>query len=324
MRIEMSRVIRVAAATLIAASAGGASQAVAQTAVQPCSNVAYRGFDSRLIVEAVSRVPIGSDQVTGFEVSNGRPIVAFERRLVGIDGDRQAALPSIDRIDALAVDATGRLFVQQGSRLRRVASDKLETVRAVAAGTRLHNSGQALFVESESSGTASRLTVRTVDDRGALPPFHFDGAGATVVSWNSVGLAAVAGDSLFAWVPGAKQMTRLRTDKGLKEARDVVLIARDAAVVALPHALVVVTARGSTVLALARARLGWTGAELFVLDESFGVIWKLTGVERLGSAAGDRQFASALMKGVVAENDVRFLEAARLMGCEGARALRRR
>jgi len=324
MRGQKSEVIRVAAIALMAATACGASQMLAQTAVAPCSNVAYRGFDSRLTVEAVSRVSIGSDRVTAFEVSNGRPIVAFERRLVGVDGDRQVALPSIDRIDALAVDAAGRLFVQQGSQLRRAASDKLETVRAVAAGTRLHNSGHALFVESESRGTATRLTVRTADDRGALPPFHLDGAAATVVSWNSVGLAAIAGDSLLTWVPGAKQMTRLRTDKGLKEARDVVLIAPDAAVVGLPHALVVVSPRGATVLALARARARWTGAELFVLDESFGVIWRVAGVDRLGSAAGDRQYASGLMKGVVSEGDVRFAEAARLVGCEGARGLRRR
>jgi hypothetical protein len=304
-----------------------ATQAVAQAPASACSTVAYRGFDSRLQVEAVGRVVTQGERITGFEMSNGRPVVAFERRLVAIDGERQFVMPSIDVIETLAVDAEGGLWIQQGGRLRRVAKEKLETVRPLSAAVRLYNSGHTLFLESETQGNATRLTVRTADERGALPPFHIEGGTAVAVSFSTLGIAAVVGDSLLAWSPGAKNVTTLRRDSGLRFARDVALIAPQRAVIALPNTLALITDRGATILAFLKARVRWSNGALYVLDEQWGLIWKLTGIEQIGTPGADKAHATKLLKQLpqgASETDVNFLEAARLVGCEGARGMRKK
>jgi hypothetical protein len=324
----MTTLRSVHAAVLLAVTICAGSEALlAQAPAAACSSVAYRGFDSRLEVEALGRVATQGERVTGFEVSNGRPVVSFERRLVALDGERQLALPSIDAIDAIAVDAEGELWIQQGTRLRRVAKDKLETVRAVAASTRIHNSGHALFLESESRGEATRLTIRTADDRGALPPFHIQGGKAATVSWNPVGVAAVVADSLLTWTAGSKNVNALRNDRGFRAANDVTLIAPNRAVIALPNTLALVTDRGATVLALIRARVRWSNGALYVFDENWGVIWKIAALDRIGAAGADNAHAATLLRALppaALESHVNFLEAARLVGCEGARALRKK
>jgi hypothetical protein len=314
-----------AGAVLVMMCATG--EAGAQTSSTVCSSVAYRGFDSRLRVEAVGRVQIQGEPVRGFEVADGRPVIAFERRLVAIDRDQLLVLPSIDRIDGLAVDADGGVWVQQATRLRRATKEKLEVVRTVAEGVRVHNSGHKLFLESETQGDATRLTIRTGDDRGALSPFHIDGGTPSAVSWNTVGAAAAVGDSLLTWTSAAKSISRLRTDAGLRNANDVALIAPDRVVVALQQTLALVAGRRATILALMKARVRWSGGALYVFEETSGVVWKLTGIESIGTADADKAHATKLLRELPAagaESHVNFQEAARLVGCEGVKALRKR
>lgn len=298
----------------------------AQAAPTECSSVAYRGFDSRLRVELIGRVTAG-ERVTGFEVSKGRPVVAFERRIVALDGGQQLVLPSIDAIESVAVDDEGGVWLQQGARLRRVSREKLETVRTLAPSSRIHNSGHKLFLESESQGAATRLTLRTPDDRAALPPFHIEGGRAVAASLNDAGIAAIVGDALLTWTAGAKTVTALRKDRGFRAATDVTLIGPGRVVVALPHALVLVTERGATILALLKGRARWSGDSLYVLDETIGAIWKIGGVGHIGVPGADKEYAATLVKSMprgASESNVNFLEAARLVGCEGARALKKK
>jgi hypothetical protein len=76
---------------------------------------------------------------------------------------------------------------------------------------------------------------------------------------------------------------------------------------------------------LIRARVRWTNNALYVLDERLGLLWKVSGLEQLGTAESDKAHAMTILKQLPAgasETDSRFLEAARIVGCEGARALR--
>jgi len=319
------RIVSGIALTALGVAAGSAHIA-AQAAPTECSSVAYRGFDSRFRVELIARVDAG-ERVTGFEVSKGRPVVAFERRIVAIDGGQQLVLPSIDVIESVAVDDEGGLWLQQGARLRRVTREKLETVRTLSTASRIHNSGHKLFLESESQGAATRLTLRTPDDRASLPPFHIDGGKAVAASLNDVGIAAIVGDTLLTWTAGAKTVTVLRQDSGFRAASDVTLIGPGRVVVALPHALVLVTERGATILALMKGRARWSGGSLYVLDQTIGAIWKLGNVEQIGAAGADKAYAAKLIQTMpreASEDNVNFLEAARLVGCEGARPLKKK
>jgi hypothetical protein len=262
--------------------------------------------------------------VTGFEISSKRPVVAFERRLVAIDVDRQFAMPTLDPIEALAVDDDGGLWVQQRSQLSRVGKERLERIRSTGPAARVYNSGHRLFLEAETQGQATRLTLRTADDRATLPPFHVEGGLPVALSLNPLGIAAVIGDSLLTWSSGSKTVATLRKDPGLQSARDAVLIGPSRAVVALANTLLLITDRGATVLAFLKARVRWTDGALYVLDEQWGLIWRLTGLEHVGTAGADAAHAAALVgrRGQsAAETDPGFLEAARLVGCEGARAL---
>jgi hypothetical protein len=290
-----------------------------------CSSVAYRGFDSRLNVELLARVNLRGSPVTGFEVADGRPVIALERRLVGVDGSRVVSMPSIDRIDRMAVDASGAVWVQSGTNVRRLSKKRLEQVRSVEDGTRLYNSGNVAFLQTQRRDGATLLNIVSSDARQGLPPFRIEGEDVSSATWNSVGLAAAAGDTLIAWPAGSPKVIRLRRDDGLRSARDVSLVAPDRAVVALPGTLALVTDRGVAVLALMHARVRWANNALYVLDQTLGLVWKISGVERLGSAESDNAHVMSILKQLprgASETDTRFLEAARIVGCQGARASR--
>jgi hypothetical protein len=298
--------------------------ASAQPGPAACSSVAYRGFDSRLDVELVARVDLGGAAVTGFEIAKGRPVIAFERRLLGIDNGRLVSMPSLERIDALAVDAAGRLWVQHGKKIRRVSKDKLEAVAEIADGARLHNSGHVVFLQSASLNGKTRLVVHAGEAGRSLPPLDLEGGKLASVGWNPVGMAAVIGSSLVTWPAGGKKVTRLLDDEGLLSARDVSLVSASRAVVALPNTLALVTERGIAVLALIRARVRWADDALYVLDETWGLVWKISGLERLGTAESDKAHAAKILKLVPSgapDTHPAFLEAARIVGCEGARKL---
>lgn len=316
---------RLSATAVVAALLTGV--VAAQSAPGDCSSLSFRGFDSRLDVELVARVDLGGSQVTGFEVAGGRPVIAFERRLLGIDNGRLMSMPSLERIDGLAADANGRLWVQHGTRVRRVGKERVEAAGELAPDRRLHNSGHALFMQSAALDGRTRLVVHGLTEEAVLPPVDLEGGKLVTLSWSQAGMAAVVGGSLVAWPAGARSVTRLLEDEGLRAARDVALVAPGRSVVALPDTLALVTDRGIAVLALIRARVRWSDNALFVLDESWGAVWKVSGLDRLGTVDGDKAHASAILKQLppgAPETHLGFLQAARIVGCEGARKLAKR
>jgi hypothetical protein len=144
-------------------------------------------------------------------------------------------------------------------------------------------------------------------------------------SWNKAGLSAVVGNSLYLWEPGAKSVVRLLTDSGLSGARDVVAVGKNRAVIALKSTLVLVSPETITVLGtLPKSRCRFYNGELYVLQESTGVIWSLRGVEDLGTKQADQTFARSLLKqgeSQPGKNPAQSLEAARILGCKETEAI---
>jgi hypothetical protein len=114
--------------------------------------------------------------------------------------------------------------------------------------------------------TWPKLVVHGTGEEAALPPVDLEGGKLVTLSW-SRGMAAVVGGSLVAWPAGARSVTRLLEDEGLRSARDGALVAPGRLVVARPDTLTLVTDRGIAILALIRVR--WADNALFVLDESW-------------------------------------------------------
>ena len=135
------------AALLVLVVALFGARPIAQT-TGSCLDSIYRGFDSRLTVDLVGRAPIGTDPIVGFEVVNGRAVVAYPHRVVGVGDGRLVAQPSLDRISSLAVDSVGTVWIQTSNGVKRIGSERLEIVEALQpkTGRRLQNSGNALFL----------------------------------------------------------------------------------------------------------------------------------------------------------------------------------
>ena len=182
---------------------------IAQTAGS-CLDSIYRGFDSRLTVDLVGRAPIGTDPIVGFEVVNGRAVVAYPHRVVGVGDGRLVAQPSLDQISSLAVDSVGTVWIQTSNGVKRIGSERLETVEALQpkAGRRLQNSGSALFLEVEAGKSATEIGFRS--PTGAhRPALRFSGRlGAS--SWNRDGFVAAADDTLIALPAGSRTLVKAR------------------------------------------------------------------------------------------------------------------
>lgn len=291
----------------------------------PCPEAIYVAFDSRLAPRSHGRVTTGSDKITGFEIAAGVPIITFEHRVVGLTGKRAAGFPVLDRVLGATVDASGEVrFDTQRGVLRRGEKRLVPdpSLSAVTAG-RLLNSGTDVFVEVIPEKDASMFVARgrTGD---ALPIAKIAGA-FRAASWNELGLAAIVGDSLFVWKPGAKEIVPLAHDYGFRTAQDVCLIAPDRAVVATAHATILVTPASQLMLVGFPARVRFSGGRLYLLDVRSGVVWSTDRLELVGDAAKDQLHARTLvsrMKPSDSETSVQFLEASRIVGCKEVRRIR--
>jgi hypothetical protein len=293
---------------------------------QPCAGVKpYLGFDSRLRVDVAGRVAPTSDEPIGFEVAGSRPVVAYEHRLVAVDGNRLVGYPSLDRISALAVDRSGGLWLQTSDKIRRFGADQLVAAGTLSSGARIHNSGAGAFLVVRPRSGVARLAFRAADGT-ATPALELEGAFRTA-SLNSEGLSAVVDDSLIVWPSGSQSVRRLAEDVAFRGARDVVLIGENRAVVTLSNLVVLQTDQNLLVLAAMKARARWQNGSLYLLDERSGVIWKIDGLDGLGTPAGDFAHAARLVKQAPDEvsnwNSPAFQEAARIVGCERARDMRK-
>ena len=93
------------------------------------------------------------------------------------------------------------------------------------------------------------------------------------------------------------------------------------AVVALPNAILSITDEDQIILAGFTARVRFSQGRLYMLDERTGQIWSVSGLQSIGRFQDDERHAFNLLDRVGlddSETNPRFLEAARIIGCERA------
>ena len=289
-----------------------------------CTESVYQGFDSRLTLDLVGRLPTDRDGIRGFEVARGKPLVAFSHRLLGIESDALVSMPSLDSIEALTVDAAGRPRLQSTRGIQTIGASQLQpdTVLSQVVAGRLFNSGNNVFVDAVTKDRSVQFLARQLDGK-SIPIVSAKGELRTA-SWNAIGLAAIVEETLLVWQAGGRELVRLRTDVGLRSARDACLLGPRRAVVALPHVVVLITDKAQIVLVAFAGRCRWADGVLYLLDERYGLIWSVRGIDKIGNALDDAAYAAMIIRALpkdATEANPRFLEAARILGCEKARRL---
>jgi hypothetical protein len=287
-----------------------------------CSRSVYLGFDSRLKPELIGRFPPTKEGVEGFEIVRGKPLVAFPHLLLAYRSDKAVSVIPSDTVLGVTVDAAGHIRLQTGHGIQLLnnAGFEPDTKLSSAVTGQLSNSGNKVFLDATMKDSMVHLVARR-EDGAALPVANMKG-NLRAVSWDEIGLAAVINDSLYVWEAGASQLIRLKSDMSFRAARSVCLVGPERAVVALPNVVVLVTEDAQTPIVGITARCDWAQDALYLLDERAGLIWTVTGLEQLGKKSVDQSYALALLSKLPAnvdEKNPRFLEAARILGCEAAR-----
>jgi hypothetical protein len=290
-----------------------------------CSNTVYLGFDSRLKPDLIGRLPPTKEQVQGFEIVRGKPVVVFPDLLVAFRSDKSVSLTPPATILGITTDATDRVRLQTASGIEVLQDSGFEPDSKLTSTVTGHlsNSGNTVFLETMEQDSQVHLVAMRADGT-ALPIANIKGE-LRAVSWNDLGLAVIVNDSLYVWEAGASQLVLLKTDTGFRAARNVCLVGPRRAVVALPNVVVLVTDDTQTPIVGFTARCSWTHGILYLLDERGGLIWTVTGLEQLGTKSADHAYALTLLNQLPSdadENAPRFLEAARILGCEEARKAR--
>jgi hypothetical protein len=288
---------------------------------QKCEQHPYSGLDSRLKADIVGIVPELKEPVVGFELINHRPVVALPDQVLSM-GQKKVARMTVTSVRGISADDQGHLLIQTDAGIQTTEDFGTQTIglRKAIRG-RLYDSGSSLFLEVRSRGNIVQFVARRRDGQGFVIG-SFKGPFAAA-SWNTLGLAAIVGDSIYIWQAGSRKIVRLMTDQGLRSARDVVLVGPERAMLTLKAMAVLVTPETVLVIAgMSSARCRFEGGVLYLVDGHTGLIWSLKGLDQLGTKASDRSHAIDLLKTIstpIDESSARFLEAARILGCDGAR-----
>lgn len=299
-------------------SAGAASS------FNSCTNSLYVGFDSRLSSKLLGHLRGSGETIRGFEIVKGKTVVAFAHRVIAFGKGAVATMPSLDPIDAMSVDAMGRLRLQSPHKIQLVGESRMDTdedlTRQVSG--RLFNSGSAVFLEAQTEGEVTHFVARRPDGN-ALPLIAIEGQ-LRAASWNREGLAAVVGQTLLLWSTQGKTLRQLASDRGLRSTVDVCMVGPRSAVVSLRHVVLLISDRSQLVLVGFPALCRWENEILYLLDLQHGIVWSIHNLEDLADPRNDDEYATRLVKALhegAGEDDIRFLEAARILGCDKARNL---
>lgn len=294
---------------------------IIQSPAPSCEAAVYLGFDTRLKAQAIVRFPIDREEVLGFEVKAKRPLLALKDRLIGFDGSKLFLQPVPTTISGLSFDRAGALYVQNANGIGRLDGKAIKPVTLTMTG-RMLNSGTDAFLDIAAVSTQTTLTLRRLDGR-VMDLVSAEGA-VGAASWSPEGLAAVIGDTLFTWTPGAKALARLWTDSAASRIHDVAVVGDRRVAVATKRSLMLVSQGRALVLGGIGGRVRWSDGLLFVADEQTGIVWQLAGLGKIGDRADDEQYAAALVRVTPAQNAEKhsaFMEAARIIGCDRATAL---
>jgi hypothetical protein len=290
-----------------------------QTAV-PCGGKIFTGFDTRLSVEIVGRVPPSStDRLVGLESDGQQVFVATEHRLMMLQAGKPAAAANLpEPLVGIAVDEHGNLFLQFAHSVRvvpRLKGAAAQTISVENGLGPLRGSATNGFLEVTRTPDRARLSIRRTTDLAAFPIADVAG-GLGPVSWTPAGLAAVVDNSIVRLSRRDERLTVLDEDTGFAHAGDIALLPDGRAVVALAHVLLLTDGRSRLVIAGADAAVRASGTAVIVFDKNSGFVWRVTGLDRVGVPALDLRHAEELLKQWRQSGDDRVgLEAARIAGC---------
>lgn len=290
-----------------------------------CEGHPYGGFDGRLTVTILGRVPMENSAFVGFEVIHNQPVVAFPHRVLAMTPKSILSWASVDNVRNIAADAENRLLVQTDKTILTPGSGNVfvsvDSLAKAVHGELLDSGNSNVLSLSKSGPETWTLTAeRSNGTEGSSLQLH---DAVKAVSWNENGLSLIAGGTLVTWPVGTVKMSVLGSDTGFAEAQDSCLAAPDRAVVALRNIVVLITRDTAAVVVSMAARVRCSGDSVHLLDTRTGVIARVTGLERIGHKLADREYARSLISLAAGptEKNPTFLEAARILGCTGARAL---
>lgn len=310
-------------AFLIAMSAEPSSSTSPAKGVDRCEIEVWGGPDSRLKPNVIGSLPDPKLSVVGFEIVNHRPLVALSNHLVGFDKDGVADLPMHDAVKSISVNKQNDVFLQTSDGVGRIEDSGLKNDAGLSNTIHghLYNSGNSVFLEVRARKGLLQFVARSKNGDGFLIA-SIQGT-LRAASWNELGLATVVDNSLYIWEAGTKKIIRLLTDKGLAEAQDASLVGTRRAVVTLKSTVMLITSETMiVVMGMTAARCRFQDGILYLLDGHTGLIWAFHGLDQLGTKDGDRTQAENLLKKSIEgkkETSAAFLEAARIIGCEGAK-----
>jgi hypothetical protein len=322
--VAKSMVVALVSLLTGAAVSVATSDPSAETTTLRCEQRIYAAPDGRLAPHLLGRMPKTTEPVMGFEVVDGLPLVALPRSLLGFTdkGINEFAVPTL--VKGLSVDHASHIELQTANGFETVGKSGVEPDKFLTGRIqgRLYGSGSPVFLEVRERQGMLEFVARQTGGR----PFLIGGIKGTLraASWNRIGLAAVVGNSLYVWQAGAKNVYRLVTDAGLAAARDVVLVGPNRAVVALKNNVILVTPETITVvMGMLLARCRFQDGVLYLMDGQSLWIWSFRGLDQLGTKNGDQAYATSLLKQIppnANESNIKFQEAARILGCVTARA----
>lgn len=306
-------------AVALAISANGASSDAQEHCGPP-----YRGFDSRLSPKVVGRLPVSESEVRGFEMVGGNAVVALSDRLVAFRDDISVEVDIPSAPVAIFTGRAGDLWLQTAGGVLLVGQAGPVPSSGAISGRLLASGSDLTLRVVESSGRTALLVHARDGSEFELADYELP---LRAASWGPEGLTAVVGDRLVTWKSGAPDMKVWLSHPSLTEAHDVCRLGDGHAIVTLAHQVLhVSTETVSGIVAGFPARCRFAGSDLFLLDEQSGLVWRVGGVDKLGSAKADEAHAEALLRGSdsAQSETFRLPEAARLIGCNAARAARPR
>lgn len=310
-----------------------------------CVESLFAGFDSRLSLEIAGRLPADSGEARDLLVSQGSPIVLTSSALFALKESGSSGSNNIlarfvgDELTELADDegefpgdaklvlsssdypyirATGHnIAIKPGT--DPVFEYVLSPIAESATAVLVNDGADTYLMVGQGDGVARYVALNRAAE--TFPIAEIEGW-HTAASWNSEGLVAAVGPSLFTWHAKDATMHRLASDNAFLEARDVSLIAPGKAVVCLRSMVTLITAENWLVLAGIPALSYWDGTNLYLLDMRAGIVWRVAGVENLGSTEDDLRHADQLLidaaKSETPHNYPGYKEASRILGCEEA------
>jgi hypothetical protein len=292
---------------------------VAATAAPRCEDALFSGIDSRLAPDILGAVP-DPKLMIGFEVFDGVPVVASRDQLLVI-GPKGISKIGMTAVRGISVDARKNVLVQTDRNIEALGESGLtpENQLTEVIHGHLFDSGAPVLLEVRSKDRVTEFVARRRDGRQSFLIASFAGS-VVASSWNKFGLAAIVEDSLYVWNAGSQMVVRLVTDRGLRSAKDVVLVGSDRAIVTLKATVLLVAPETVLIVAAMHlARCRYEDGLLYLVNGQNGLIWALKGLDKLGTKAGDRTHALELLKKASGEDSPPFLEAARIIGCDQAR-----